>query len=533
MRRPSIGRSVLALSSGWLLALACGSRTGLPPGRVLGEAGADAGPDVMQPPQCTTIAECPQPPPGQCGAARCSEEGKCELDLGEVCDDGDPCTDDACVDKACVYTDGHVDADGDGVPARGTTADPSAPLGCGKDCDDFNENIYPGAVELCDSLDNDCNGIIDDGTGLEAPTGEPIRVSPLDAEQSRATGLDFDGEAFGATMTLKNVTWQGHFRRLDANGNPLGDSQRVARVNAESFGGPLIWTGERYLTAYDDARQDGNYEIYFNLLNREGERLNEDLRVTTADDFSLRPSIVWTGVEGLLVWDDRRFEDQSDSSAIFGQRVSLEGQLLGGNVRLTPPGVEGEQASLALSDRGVGIAFISPLAGSDATHLKFFTASRALEDPSEVLTLDFVNADGPVVTAVADRYVVTFHQEQAAAIGPSIFGVVLGPKGVERNPQSMTVGGNHARSNATYSYGDRFVMVWAEMGLHYQLYAQIFDSKLAPLSARLRVTNTETDTLGPALARSSDGGLGVLYTDKTENQVYFTKLNCVERFELK
>ena len=97
----------------------------------------------------------------------------------------------------------------------------------------------------------------------------------------------------------------------------------------------------------------------------------------------------------------------------------------------------------------------------------------------------------------------------------------------------MTVGGTYARSNATYSYGDRFVMVWAEKGANYQLYAQVFGPNLAPLSARLRVTNTQTDTIGPALARSSDGGLGILYTDETEEQTYFTKLNCVERFQLK
>lgn len=520
---------MLALSGGWVLALACGSRTGLAPGRVVldGEGGE---PPTMELPECTLAAECPQPPPGQCGAASCTE-GKCQLELGPICDDDDPCTVDTCEAQQCSHTDGHVDADGDGVAAIGTSADPTAPLGCGKDCDDANEGVFPGAVELCDSIDNDCNGIIDDGTGLEAPTSEPVRVSPTDAEQSSASGLDFDGEAFGATMTVKSGNWQGHFRRLDRAGNPLGDSQRVARVNAESYGGPLIWTGERYLTAYDDARQDGNYEIYFNLLNRDGERLNEDLRVTTADDYSLRPSIVWTGVEGLLVWDDRRFEDGSDNSAIFGQRISLEGQLLGSNVRLTPPGVQGEGASIALSDSGVGVAFVSLSSAVDETRIQFLTASRALENPSDVTTIDFANADNPVVSALGSKYVVTFHQD-TGVIGPSIFGVVIGPQGVERGPQSMTVGGTYARSNATYSYGDRFVMVWAEKGPNYQLYAQVFGPNLAPLSARLRVTNTETDTIGPALARSSDGGLGILYTDETEEQTYFTKLNCVERFNL-
>jgi hypothetical protein len=527
MQSRSLARS-LVLWGSWLLALSCGSRTGLPPGRVLAEGDAGAPPVMTL--ECTVAAECPQPPPGQCGEARCNEN-RCELTLGQACDDGDPCTVDACEATQCVHTDGHVDADGDGVFARGTDADPMAPLGCGQDCDDANGGVFPGAVELCDSVDNDCNGIIDDGTGLEAPTTAPIRVSPANAEQSSAEGLAFDGEAFGVTMTVQRGTWQGHFRRLDNNGNPLADSQRVARVNAESYGGPLLWTGERYLTVYDDARQDGNYEIYFNLLNREGQRLNEDLRVTTADDFSLRPSIVWTGVEGLLVWDDRRFEDGSDSSAIFGQRISLDGQLLGGNVRLTPPGVQGEGASIALSDNGVGIAFVSLIDGID-TRVRFLTASRALETPSDVTTIDFENADNPVVAALEKNYVITFHQD-SGVIGPSIFGVVIGPSGVERGPQSMTVGGAYARSNATYSYGDRFVMVWAERVTSYQLYAQVFDANLAPVSARMRVTNTETDTVGPALARSADGGLGILYTDSTESQTYFTKLNCVERFQLK
>lgn len=42
-----------------------------------------------------------------------------------------------------------VDADGDGVVA-------------GVDCDDTRRGVYPGATEICNDLDDDCNGQIDD-----------------------------------------------------------------------------------------------------------------------------------------------------------------------------------------------------------------------------------------------------------------------------------------------------------------------------------------------------------------------------------
>jgi hypothetical protein len=533
MRASLLSRALLVTSSGWLLVLACGSRTGLPPGG-LSTGGSEGVAGAAFVPECTVAADCPQPPPGRCGAAACTD-GICLLDLGQQCDDGDPCTVDSCAASGCMFVDGRVDADGDGAFATGTSADPKAALGCGKDCDDSTDEIFPGAIELCDGLDNDCNRIVDDGTQLQVSGTQPIQVSPADAEHADASALAFDGESFGASITSWMGRSQGQFQQLTAQGQLLGPPQRVAHVNAAAYGGSLVWSGERYLTAYQDARQGQNYEIYFDLLNRKGERLIEDLRVTKAEDYSLRPSVVWTGAEGLLVWDDRRYEDLGGTSVIFGQRVSIEGKLLGGNLQLSPDGLEAESASVALSDSGVGITFTS-LGADDVVRAKFMTTSRALDDVSAVTNIDFENADEPVVTALNDEYVVTFHQFDGVSYGSSIFGVAIGKNGVMRAPQSMTVGAAHAQGNATYSYGDRFVMVWADdRDGSYQLYAQTFDQKLAPISQRLRVTTTKTDTRGAAIAASADGGLGVLYTDENNGKpkAFFTRLDCKAAFELK
>ena len=81
----------------------------------------------------------------------------------EVCDDIDNDCDDSIDEDAADAITLFIDADGDGYGGVDFTA-----LGCAvgdgwvdnsEDCDDLEETVYPGAIELCgDGVDNDCDG---------------------------------------------------------------------------------------------------------------------------------------------------------------------------------------------------------------------------------------------------------------------------------------------------------------------------------------------------------------------------------------
>jgi hypothetical protein len=95
----------------------------------------------------------------------------------EVCDGLDnDC--DAAIDDGVGAT-WHLDRDGDGrgddLSATIACAVPPGHVGPGGDCDDAAPTVFPGAGELCDGLDNDCNGTVDDGAvvpGVWYPDGD-------------------------------------------------------------------------------------------------------------------------------------------------------------------------------------------------------------------------------------------------------------------------------------------------------------------------------------------------------------------------
>ena len=120
----------------------------------------------------TGSASCAAPPGSTDIGADCDDaDPAIHPDAIEVCDgidnDCDGLADDADpdLDRSTVttwYDDDDVDGFGD--PATGTDAcaAPAGSTDVAADCDDTDPAIHPDATEVCDAIDNDCDGLTDD-----------------------------------------------------------------------------------------------------------------------------------------------------------------------------------------------------------------------------------------------------------------------------------------------------------------------------------------------------------------------------------
>lgn len=99
-----------------------------------------------------------------CGGDDCDDSDRNRFPGNrEVCANDAPEHDEDC--DATTFGDTDVDRDGY-VAARCCNVASNGTRFCGLDCDDNNAGVHPGLPELCNGVDDNCNGTIDEGVKI-------------------------------------------------------------------------------------------------------------------------------------------------------------------------------------------------------------------------------------------------------------------------------------------------------------------------------------------------------------------------------
>lgn len=511
-----------------LIVSGCGARTSLVIPEPLQDASVDV--DTAPPPECVTTADC-DGAGDLCNPIACIS-GHCVAEKAVVCDDMDPCTDDSCdpSNGKCVFKAATLDVDGDGHKGPKPGHKAGDPGSCGDDCDDTNPNAFPGNKEVCDGVDNDCNGIVDDNMQYVPPGGgtdDAVRVSELGTAPAEPEGLAFAGgnylAGYSASLAGKPRVFAA---RLDPNGTKLAEDQ-VTKVTADAFEGRVVWNGAAFGVLWSD-RRTGSWEMYFNRLTPKGDKLQPDLPVSLADDqWSLDGAMAWTGKEFVTVWQDER--DLAPEYSIYGQRIDVDGKLVGANVKLVDGPAGAPQIAVGVGSLGVTWDVLE--GKNHAVYAAVFARDFSpLVPPFRVTTMS-IRGVYPRIAWNDDRYVVTFHDQDSAK--KAVYGMAFDEKGAAVVPlKQLTDSPKSSRLPWALPLGDRMLLVFSDNkdgNAGYELYTKMLDKNLGAISPERRVTNAPGDSFNAIASFGPTGDVGVLFRDDRLKEVhtFFTRLVCV------
>ena len=168
------------------------------------------------------------------------------------------------------FRGGAADTDGDGVPDT-------------FDCAPTDATVFPNAPELCDGIDNDCDGAIDAGTGIISDSvgvvipasgtsgvatvtwAGDLPVSDVNVEVNATVGGDLAGLALnlvapnGTSVALLN---QGELYGLSLAGTVFDDEASADITTGSSpYTGSFQPSGAASLSAFDGVAQTGVWQL--------------------------------------------------------------------------------------------------------------------------------------------------------------------------------------------------------------------------------------------------------------------------------
>ena len=307
-------------------------------------------------------AACDPPPGWLAQGGDCDDSDPAvHPDADEYCngfdDDCDLQIDESAVDAPPWYTDADGDSFGDAKtetvacePAKGQVADDT-------DCDDTDPEIFPGAEERCNGIDDDCDGIVPleeddfDGDGWRVCDGDlddtdpTVTVGCLSLSGTYSSSMSFR-DAGALEQTRMTGAWDGTSLWASSGGSSTG-------IRLSEFDASGTWLGD-YAPGYDVrsvfTMGDGTSPLYLRAY------ASASILVETSPGvFSTYVTLSGTSIDAqsAVVYDDTRNELIAQNLGRLDRFDATSGALVG-TLYLSGYGSTGTESTYPQS-RGVAV----------------------------------------------------------------------------------------------------------------------------------------------------------------------------------
>ncbi len=246
-------------------------------------------------------------------------------------------------------------------------------------------------------------------TPLGAPVGGELQLTSTTALAFTA-GVGWNPQAGeyllgwrddGPAPATMNVSWL-HVARVTGDGQLVGGDAAISGGEGVAEYPSIVWTGSEYGVAWNDTR-DGNLEIYFARLDGQGTKIGGDVRVSEAAGTSYAPSLVWTGQEYAVAW----YDDRDGLPQIRLARLSAAGQKLGGDVQVaTTADIPGP--SLVWTGGQYAVAWSDKRDGTTRVYLAHLSAAGQKLGPDQLVSCGAAKAQGPSLTWTGGQLAVSW-----------------------------------------------------------------------------------------------------------------------------
>lgn len=361
----------------------------------------------------------------------------------------------------------------------------------------------------------------------------PVRRVTADADPSMEPSLAWNGSGWGVAWSDGARIW---FARLDSSGQPLGAPMPVGSAAENARHARLVWTGDGYGVAWDDARgRPSRQDVRFARLDAAGEPVGPDITVSSSSCGALFPTLVWTGTDFGLAWEDCRDADWE----IYFARVDGNGAAPPEPRRITASPENSLMPALVWDGLGFGLAWsdLRPLPDNGGNFEILFNrldAAGVALGPDLRITTAAGSGFWPTLAWNGLDYGLAWHdrRDDPDLLRGRIFVAHLDAAGQPFAPPTPVSGSDRTADTPALAWtGDGFALAWAEASSGFPAESSIRLARLSSgtllLGEALHITRSSGSAWRPAVTWTG-ASFGVAWDDDREGnrEIYFASVRC-------